>query len=232
MLLMGRSCNSIFGQKRKRCGWRKRSLCGCRRRLGGGGAGYQDEMGGNGGEEVVVVAETRDVIEDVGTVKVDEVEDTLVHKTESSNRLSLGYASVDEGLEDQVVMLRNCWKTETNFRLMLLLYFTISPRYYPFLTFKSLQRYAASKFYKSIRLRNPLSYNSKQGSRTAVSEFRSQNKHLLHAYISLRNPLSLPPRLPLTLSRVSLSLPRNLRLAGIPRFRSNQCSGFHWFALS
>ena len=40
--------------------------------------GNKGEMGGNVGEEVVVVAETRDVIEDVGRVRVDDVEDTGV----------------------------------------------------------------------------------------------------------------------------------------------------------
>ena len=51
--------------------------------------GINEEMGGNVEEEAVVVAGTSDMIEDVGKVKVDDVEDTGELRRESNNRMRL-----------------------------------------------------------------------------------------------------------------------------------------------
>ena len=60
-------------------------------------------------EEEFVVADVVDIIVDVDTVKVDEVEEeTGAHRRESSMRFRLGYASVKSGkgvVEERCVMI-------------------------------------------------------------------------------------------------------------------------------
>ena len=63
-------------------------------------------MGGNVEDEVLVVAETRDGMNDVDRVKLDDMNDAGVLRRKSKNRLSWGYTSEEGGYEEDVIVFR------------------------------------------------------------------------------------------------------------------------------
>ena len=62
-----------------------------------GGTGSMEDLGGSGEDEEIVFADTVEKTVDVGSVKVDEVEDTGADGRESNIWLRWEYASVERG---------------------------------------------------------------------------------------------------------------------------------------